>query len=101
MPTNPSPDSNVDIDAKASKLKARCAEIEKAKLAVEAELNSRKRALKNLMDECRKEGYDPNTLEEDIRHNRQVLMVKMELLEKDVETAEKTLAPMMTEIQKP
>jgi hypothetical protein len=89
------------LEEKASKLSTRVEALEKAKLAIEAERDARKRALKALMDECKKElGIDPNDLEDEIKKSKEVLSVKLQIIERDVEVAEKVLIPMLAEIEK-
>lgn len=94
-------DDVLELEARASRLSSRIEALEKAKFAIEAERDARKRALKSLMDECKKElGIDPNDLEDEIKKSKEVLSVKLQIVERDVEAAEKLLNPMLAEIQK-
>lgn len=92
--------STEELEAKASDLKSRIDSLSQKKMTVEAELSSRKRHLKGLMDECRKENLDPNNLEEEIQKVKQTLTVKLQILDRDVTAAEKILNPMVAEVQK-
>lgn len=92
--------STEELETKASDLKSRIDSLSQKKMTVEAELSSRKRHLKSLMDECRKENLDPNNLEEEIQKVRQTLTVKLQILDRDVTAAEKILNPMIAEVQK-
>lgn len=94
-------DDIAELEERASRLSSRIESLEKSKLAIEAERDARKRALKALMDECKKElGIDPNDLEDEIKKSKEVLSVKLQIIERDVEAAEKLLNPMLAEIQK-
>lgn len=62
---------------------------------VMAHLEARQAALKKLMDECRALGYDPENLPEKIRREKQVIKVKLDNLEADIEAGEKIIRPML------
>lgn len=67
---------------------------------VEAELAARRRRLKALMAEAEKEGYDPNNIQEEIRKAKEVVRVKLDAFEADIQAGEKMVRPMLEEIRK-
>lgn len=69
--------------------------IQSQKQRVEHELASRKRALRESLEACKAAGFDPNTLEEDIRKSSEVLALKMDSFERDLTSAEEVLRPMI------
>ena len=69
-----------------------------SKITIEAELNSRKRALKDAIEACKSAGYNPDTLAEDIKKLKEVLNVKLNVFEADLTTAEDLMKPMLKEI---
>lgn len=68
------------------------------KYKVEVELNARKRALKEAIDECKKAGFNPDNLIEDIKKTKEVLLTKMEVFSADLSEAENMMKPMLKEI---
>jgi len=70
----------------------------KDKLVLEAELAARKRALKEVMDECREAGYDPDNLADELRKAKEVLSLKLDLFEADLKAASEIITPLMDEI---
>ncbi len=62
--------------------------------------DERKRSLKETLDECRKEGFNPDTLAADIQRLRQVLIVKLDVMSADLAEAETLVQPMLREIEK-
>jgi chromosome segregation ATPase len=67
---------------------------------VEAELGARRRRLKSLMEEADSEGFDPNNIQEEIRKGTEVIRVKLDAFQADIEAGEKMVRPMMEEIGK-
>lgn len=67
---------------------------------IEAELAARRRRLKALMAEAEAEGYDPNNIREEIRKATEVVRVKLDAFEADIEAGEKMVRPMLEEIRK-
>lgn len=67
---------------------------------VTAALDERRRTLKATIAECKKEGFDPDTLPQDIQHLKQVLMTKMEVLGADLAETEAMVRPMTREIER-
>jgi len=87
-----------DIDARYRALIKRRETTHQNKVRVEAELQARKRALKEAMGACEKAGWDPNNLQEEVRRAREVLDIKMDNFEADLDTADNILKPMLKEI---
>lgn len=71
----------------------------KNKMQLEAELSVRKRSLKEVMEECRKAGYDPDNLAEELRKAKDVLALKLDIFESDLKAASEIIKPLMAEIQ--
>lgn len=71
----------------------------KNKMQLEAELTVRKRALKEVMDECRKAGFDPDNLAEELRKAKEVLALKLDIFESDLKAANEIIEPLMAELQ--
>jgi hypothetical protein len=67
---------------------------------IEAELAARKRNLKKHMDAAREAGLDPNNIRQEVHHLNQVMRVKLDTYESDIEAAEKLLRPMVDDINK-
>jgi chaperonin cofactor prefoldin len=66
---------------------------------IEAALSERRRTLRENIEECRKEGFDPDTLGEDIKKKKEVLGTRYNILRADLETAESMLQPLLSEIK--
>jgi predicted outer membrane protein len=64
------------------------------KAKIEGELNALKRELKEKLEQARKEGFDPENLPEEIRHQQEVLSLKLTTYATDLEEAERALRPM-------
>jgi hypothetical protein len=67
---------------------------------LEAELAARRRRLRALMDEAESEGFDPNNIKEEIRKATEVVRVKLDGFEADIEAGEKMVQPMLDEVKK-
>lgn len=65
---------------------------------VKSELASRRGALKQVMEEAREAGLDPNNLDADIRRDSEVLKVKLDTFESELRDARKLVDPMLKEI---
>lgn len=97
----PQSESSIDeLEARYKSLLQRGAQVERNKTMIEAELNARKRSLKDAMELAKKEGYNPDNLVEEIRRNKEILMVKLDLYQTELEAAEMAMKPMLQEIQK-
>ena len=70
------------------------------KLKIEAELSSRKRSLKELMEEAKKAGFNPDDLPEEIRKAREILITKMDIFSSDIKETEQIMRPLIQEIEK-
>lgn len=71
----------------------------KSKLQLEAELTVRKRVLKDVMDECRQAGYDPDNLADELRKAKEVLSLKLDIFESDLKAASEIINPLILETQ--
>lgn len=87
-----------DILSDFKELMTRHQELTTIKMKADAELEARKRALRTAMEECTNDGYDPNTLDDEIKKTEEVLQVKLKIFRADLDTAEEQLRPMMKEI---
>lgn len=67
---------------------------------VTAARDERKRTLKETFEECKKEGFNPDTLPQDIQHLKQVLITKMEVISADMQESENIVRPMLREIER-
>jgi archaellum component FlaC len=68
------------------------------KLRIDAAQAENKRTLKNVMEECKKNNWDPDTIQEDIRRAMDVFKIKCDNLDADLDAAEAILRPMLKEI---
>jgi len=89
-----------ELEARYGKLVGRRDKLRQDLVTVEAELAARQRNLKKLMDECRAAGFDPDDLQEEIRKTAEVVKLKLDAFEADLEAGEKIVAPMLEEIRK-
>lgn len=74
--------------------------LKQSKSVIEAELGARRRVLKELMDQIKQEGYDPDNLKDEISKIENVIELKISTFEVEINAAEKIISPMMEEIQK-
>lgn len=89
---------NSDIEDRYKSLSSRREALASNVMKVNAELNARKRALKDAMEECKKAGFDPDKLAEEIKTMKEVLVVKMDIFEAELKAAEDQVRPMLREI---
>lgn len=87
-----------DIDARYKSLLKRRDAAQQSKVLVEAELAARKRALKEAMEECKKAGFNPDNLPEEIQRAKEVLVIKLDNLSADLDAAEAIMKPMLKEV---
>lgn len=66
---------------------------------IEAEYNARKRQLKEKLDQARKDGFDPDKMQEEIKHNKEVIALKINTLAAEIDEAEKLMRPMKQAIE--
>jgi len=88
-----------DLDVRYKEYMAKRETVIKNKLKVEAALTERKKRLKEAIEECKSLGYDPETLVDDIKKLREVLITKLSVCESDLQEVETQLAPMLKEIE--
>lgn len=69
------------------------------KMKIEAELEARKRELRSIMEEVKKEGYDPDNLPEEVKKAKEILITKMQILASDLDHAESVIKPMLESIK--
>jgi len=100
MADNTSPNKAIDdLDEKYKRLSRRRDSLQQDKTRIEAELEARKRALKNQMEAAKREGYNPDNLQEDIRKNEEILALKLDNFEAELADAERVMKPMLEEIK--
>ncbi len=100
MADNTSPSKAIDdLDEKYKRLSRRRDSLQQDKTRIEAELEARKRALKNQMEAAKREGYNPDNLQEDIRKNEEILALKLDNFEAELADAERVMKPMLEEIK--
>jgi ribosome recycling factor len=87
-----------DVDVRFKTLLKRKETVQQSKVQVEAELSARKRALKEAMEACKKAGYDPDNLQDEISRAKEVLAIKLDNFSADIDAAEAAMRPMLKEI---
>jgi hypothetical protein len=87
-----------DLELKYKELTGKREKLVQTKLKIEAALSERKKNLREAMEECKNLGYNPDTLSEDIKKLKEVLLVKLNMFEADLQSAEEMMAPMLREI---
>lgn len=88
-----------DLETRYKSYLARRDVVVQNKLKIEAALSERKKNLKEAIDECKSLGYNPDTLAEDIKKLREVLVTKLSVCESDLQEVEVQLSPMLKEIE--
>jgi hypothetical protein len=88
-----------DLDEKYKRLTQRRDLLQKDKNRIEAELEARRRNLKTQMEAAKKEGFNPDNLKEDIRKAEEVLALKLDNFEAELDEAERVMRPMLDEIK--
>jgi len=84
-----------EIETRYKDLVSRKDALSTNKVKVEAEHAALKRQLKDAMEEAKKAGFDPNNLQEEIRHAKEVLLLKMDNFAADLAEGETQIAPML------
>lgn len=93
-------DKNIeDIDARYKALLKRRDALQQSKVLVEAELAARKRALKEAMEECKKAGFNPDNLQDEIHRAKEVLAIKLDNFAADLDAAEAIMGPILKEVE--
>lgn len=87
-----------DLYNRHKRLLARRDELQQDKARIEATLEARKKDLKSLLDKARSNGFDPNNLEDEIKRAKEVLRLKLDNFEAELDEAAKMLEPMKKEI---
>ena len=88
-----------DLDTKYKNLCQRRDLLQRDKDRIEAELEARKRALKTQMEAAIKDGFNPDTLQEDIKRSEEVMTLKLGNFEAELNEAEKAIKPMLDELK--
>lgn len=88
-----------DIDVRYKRLTEKREALLTQKIKLDAELAARRKALKEIMEECKKNGFDPDTLSEDLKKMKEVLLVKLDVFEADLNDAESQIKPLLKEIE--
>lgn len=66
---------------------------------LEAERDARKRALKEIMDEARAAGYDPDKIPEEFQRAKEVALIKVDNFAADLTTGENMLSPILKKLR--
>lgn len=88
-----------DIETRYKACLAKRERVLQSKLKVEAALSERKKNLREAMEECKKLGYNPDTIADDLKKMKEILLVKLSVFESDLNVADEALAPMLKEIE--
>ena len=88
-----------DIETRYKNSVAARDKIIQSKVKIEAALSERKKNLREAMEKCIELGYNPDTLEEDIKKLEEIILVKLSVFESDLNTAKDMLDPMLKEIE--
>lgn len=88
-----------DLDEKYKRLSRRRDSLHQDKTRIEAELETRKRSLRLQMEAAKKEGYNPDNLMEEIRKSEEVLALKLDNFQAELDEAERVMKPMLEEIK--
>ena len=87
-----------DLETRYKTLTQRGGILSQDKVRVDAAQTENKRTLKNIMEECKKNNWDPNTIQDDNRRAKEVLSLKLDNYESELNAAEVILRPMLKEI---
>ncbi len=86
-------------EARYKDLVGRADNVNNAKIRLEAKRDSFRSQLKEAMDEAKDAGLDPNNIEEEVQKAHQVLTIKLDNYQADIEAAETIAKPMLKELQ--
>jgi hypothetical protein len=93
-------DHDIDtMDAEYRNLVARRDSLQQDKARIEATLDARRKDLKSLLDQARKEGFDPDNLKDEIRRLKEVLRLKLDNFSTELDEAATMMDPMLKEIE--
>jgi F0F1-type ATP synthase membrane subunit b/b' len=94
-----SDESIEEIAIKHKGLVQRLGDLQRDKDKIEANLEAHKRTLKGLLEQAHKEGFDPDNLQEEIKHAKEVLVLKINTFSADLDEAEKIMRPMKQAVE--
>lgn len=86
------------LDERYRKLTSRRDLLQQDKARIEATLDARRKDLKGLLDEARREGFDPDNLKEEVRRAKEILRLKLDNFGAELNEAESMMSPMLKEI---
>jgi len=87
-----------ELESRYKTLSQRGSILTQEKLRIDAAQVENKRTLKSIMEECKKNNWDPDTIQEDIRRAKEVFKIKLDNYEADLDAAEIILKPMLKEL---
>jgi hypothetical protein len=88
-----------EIETEYKDLIKRISSLSEDKMRVDATLSSRKQRLKEVMEEAKEAGIDPDNLSDNIKKLKTILTTKMEVMKADIETAERIIKPVVETIE--
>ena len=88
-----------EIEIEYKDLVKRISSLSEDKMRVDATLSSRKQRLKEVMEEAKEAGIDPDNLSDNIKKLKMILTTKMEVMKADIETAERIIKPIVETIE--
>lgn len=92
-------DSVEELELKVKSLNQQRDIQQRMKDKIEAHKDAARKNLKDLLDGARKAGFDPENLQEEIRHSKEVLVVKINTFAADLDESEKAMRPMKQAIE--
>jgi hypothetical protein len=84
-----------ELETVYKECKQRIDAAERQKNQIDAEHSAARRQLKEKLDQARKDGFDPDNMQQEIQHNKEVLAIKLNTYMADIEEAEKIMQPMI------
>jgi chromosome segregation ATPase len=88
-----------EIEQRYREITERIEKAKNGKMKVDAELHTRKRHLREAMDEAKEAGFDPDSLSSEIQKTKEILITKMDLIQNDLDRTEEKLTPMVRSIE--
>ena len=88
-----------ELETKYKGLVQRRSDLQRDKDKIEATLEAHRRTLKGLLEQARKEGFDPDNIQEEIKRAKEVLVLKINTFSADLDEAEKIMKPMKQAVE--